>query len=64
MITEGAGVRILVAVTGIRGIDVPAGTVGVVVDDKHAPDEYAVDVEIGGRYDNIVVSGEQIEPVE
>lgn len=63
-ITEGTQVRLRVDVTGIRGTAVPAGTTGVVVDDLHAPNQYAVDVQVDGRNDNVAVSGEQIEPVE
>lgn len=60
-ITEGTQVRLRVDVTGIRGTRVPAGTVGVVVDDAHAPHQYAVDVQVDGRNDNVAVSGEQIQ---
>lgn len=63
MIKEGDRVRVLVEKVGIEGLTVPAGTVGTVVDDVHAPDSYAVDVRIGDRFDNIDVSGEQIETV-
>lgn len=61
---EGDEVRLRVDVTADGGEHVvPAGTVGVVVDDVHAPDQYAVDVEVGGEYDNVAVTGEQIEAV-
>lgn len=62
-IREGDEVRFTNDVTGIRGTRVPAGTVGVVVDDVHAPGQYAVDVEVDGEPDNVAVSGDQIEPV-
>lgn len=61
-IKEGDEVRLRVGVTGIRGTTVPAGTVGVVVDDVHAPGQYAVDIEINGAYDNVAVTGDQVEP--
>lgn len=62
MIKEGDRVKLLAEKVGIEGLIVPAGTVGTVMDDLHAPDSYAVDVRIGGRFDDIDVSAEQIEP--
>lgn len=62
-IKEGDRVRLTADSKGIRGTDVPAGTVGTVVDDVHAPDQYAVDVTVNDRYDNVAVSGEQLEAV-
>ncbi|MBO0829437.1 MAG: hypothetical protein J2P24_16820, partial [Streptosporangiales bacterium] len=57
-------VRLRVDVTRDGGVGVvPAGTVGVVVDDVHAPGQYAVDVEVDGEPDNVAVGGEQIELV-
>lgn len=61
MIKEGDRVKVLVEKVGIEGLTVPAGTVGTVVDDLHAPESYAVDVRVGDRFDNIDVSSEQIE---
>ena len=61
---EGDEVRLRVDVTGDGGAHVvPAGTVGVVVDDVHAPGQYAVDVEVNGEPDNVAVTGEQIDAV-
>lgn len=61
---EGDEVRLCVDVTGDGGdCTIPAGTIGVVVDDVHAPGQYAVDVEVDGEPDNLAVSGDQIEPV-
>ncbi|MQA80351.1 MAG: hypothetical protein GEV10_18025 [Streptosporangiales bacterium] len=62
-VKEGSRVRLLVETTGIEGTVVPAGTVGTVVDDAHAPDEYAVDVKVDGQFDNVAVTGGQVEPV-
>lgn len=63
-IKEGDRVRLTVDMLGDDGVRViPAGTVGTVVDDVHAPGQYAVDVRVDDRYDNVPVSGDQIEPV-
>jgi hypothetical protein len=62
-IKEGDRVRLTADTQGIRGSEIPAGTIGTVVDDMHAPDQYAVDVKVNDRYDNVAVSGEQIEAV-
>lgn len=63
-VKEGDRVRLLVETVGIEGATVPAGTFGTVVDDMHAPDEYAVDVVVDdGVYDNVSVSGQQVEAV-
>lgn len=63
MIKEGDRVRLVTDVTGDDGVRViPAGTVGIVVDALHAPDEYAVDVRLGDQFDNIAVSADQLEP--
>jgi hypothetical protein len=63
MFKEGDQVRLLVPVAGIGKVLAAAGTVGTVVDDVHAPDEYGVDVEVNGQYDNLVVSGDQLTAV-
>lgn len=61
---EGDEVRLRVDVARDGGVGVvPAGTVGVVVDDVHAPGQYAIDVEVDGEYDNVAVSGNQVEPI-
>lgn len=63
-IKEGDRVRLTVDVLGDDGVRViPAGTEGTVVDDVHAPGQYAVDVRVGDSYDNVPVSSEQIELV-
>jgi hypothetical protein len=64
VIKEGERVRLLVAAQGLDGTAVPAGTVGTVVDDLNAPDEYAIDVVVDGRYDNVAVGGDEIEPLD
>jgi hypothetical protein len=63
MIREGDRVRLTTDVVGDDGVRViPAGTVGTVVDDVHAPGQYAVDVIVDGEYDNVPVTADQIEP--
>ena len=54
--------RLTVDVPRDGGGVVPAGTVGTVVDVVHAPDQYAVDVQVDGEYDNVAVAADQIEP--
>lgn len=64
MIKEGDRVRLVADVTADDGVTVvPAGTEGIVVDADSAPHGYAVDVIVDGEYDNIPVTGAQIEPV-
>ncbi|MQA02309.1 MAG: hypothetical protein GEV07_06135 [Streptosporangiales bacterium] len=61
---EGTKVRLVGDVTRDDGVPVvPAGTVGTVVDAVNAPDEYAVDVVVDGEFDNVPVTGDQIEAV-
>ena len=60
-VAEGDRVRLLEDIIGIMGHVVPAGTLGTVVDDVNAPEQYAVDVQVDGSYENIVATSAQLD---
>jgi hypothetical protein len=61
MIKEGDRVRLLTDTIGIEGTVVPAGTQGTVVDDTHAPAEYAIDVVLNDAFDNVTAASTDLE---
>lgn len=60
---EGDEVRLRAEVTGIEGVRIPVGTVGVVVEAYSDPEAYAVDVTVDDEPDNVYVSADKVEPV-